>query len=150
MTLTQRAVLLKIQKLPRNLWRKQQKSSLQKSALSRQLSRLWKKFHQFYNFTKKVKTEWWWTFWPNSCSTISTAGRGGGKRKLGATNSSVNSQFTVWNMPIPAVHAQKQYSISTLKIVQSWNIEIDKCLKTWGKHCNNSTTCIWKNVLNCK
>ena len=52
-TLTQRAVLLKIQKLPRNLWRKQQKSSLQKSALSRQLSRLWKKFHQVLQFHQK-------------------------------------------------------------------------------------------------
>ena len=79
-----------------------------------------KNYTRSYNFTKKVKTEWWWTFWPNSCSTISTAGRGGGKRKLEATN--VNSQFAVWNTPIPAVHAQKQYSISMLKIVQSWNI----------------------------
>ena len=36
-----------------------------------------------------------------------------------ATYSSVNSQFAVWNTPIVTVHAQKQFSISVLKVVQS-------------------------------
>ena len=31
----------------------------------------------------------------------------------------VGLQFAVWNTPIPAVHAQKQFSISVLKVVQS-------------------------------